>query len=287
MPWIWSFPTKFHEQNNTDPSFPSSWLGSAHFQLRFINKTMQIPASRSTGPGPAHVQSHFMNKTIHIQASKSTGLESAHIHHILLTNNTDPSLQIHWPWICSFPITISWTKHCKSQPPDPLALDLLISNHISLTNNTDPSLQTHWPWICSYPSHFINKQYRSKPPNPLALNLVISNHISFTNQSRSGWRWSWLLVVATTSHQPPPPQPATTTTTNHRSPTWCSPIPLGGPKIGSTFKAQIWVSKDVSQQLGDTEWRPDSWPRSWAPKWDQKKNMFWKIKRETRKAITP
>ena len=67
-----------HEPNYTVSCFPSSWLGSCHFQSTFMNKTMQIYASTSPGPESAQFTSHFINKTIQIQASRSTGPGPAH-----------------------------------------------------------------------------------------------------------------------------------------------------------------------------------------------------------------
>ena len=73
-----SFPITWHEQNNTSPSFPSSWLRSCHFQSHVMNKTMQIYASTSTGLESAHFPPHVMNKTMQIQASRSTGPGPSH-----------------------------------------------------------------------------------------------------------------------------------------------------------------------------------------------------------------
>ena len=83
MPWIWSFPITCHEQNNTNPSFPSSWPGSDHFPSQVMNKSIQIEAIRSTGHGPAHFQSQFHEQ-----------------------NNAHPSVHIHWNWTCSLPLLL-------------------------------------------------------------------------------------------------------------------------------------------------------------------------------------
>ena len=146
-------------------------------------------------------------------------------------NDAHPSNQIRWPWACSFPITIWLTNQCTSKPPNPLALDLLISkqdlcfwdpcldlvitSHLSWTKQFGSKLPKLLAWIWPFPiKSSWRKQCRSMLSNPLALDLLISYHIPLqTNTDRSletHWPWTCSFPIAspwTKEHRSKPRNP--------------------------------------------------------------------------------